>query len=1108
MTQEFHLSITPIRADEYLVRTEEVSPGVPLAEEQFVWPTLEWLTQARQLMNDPIVGLLRGDRHLHPPGTAPQSSTNDTIDNLITLGQHLYGSLFQGRLRDSWVTAQGIAQHRGEALRLRLGLKGAHLPCLPWEVLNGGMNDGYHVSSQRLATGVNVLFSRYLADAGMGGRLPLTMPPKPRQTLNILMAIAAPTDQQQLKLQQEAHHLQDELRLKANVLQSAMGDRLPDIRVTILEQPGREELAQVLEQGQYHIFHYAGHSDLGRAGGQIYLVNRKTGLSETLSGNDLAGLLQNNEIQLAVFNSCRGAHTATSASQEGTEGGTLTEALVNHGIPAVLAMTEQIPDDVAISLTRLFYKNLKQDYPVDLSLSRARQGLLLAYTSEQLYWALPTLYMHPEFDGYLTAGDRTLDNPADALIRLPNLYGSPLSEAIAAARQGATQSGVDTDAPLTENPLTDAPFTHSTLPDEPSVNARPTEVPPIEFDDEFDEVRDEDTEIHHPVDDSEYVGEYVSYSTSTEALTGQGVLNDEEAEPGYVLPRDDRSDDLTLQESLPQTGETGDANRDGFLAPDASTSANENLEPQDAPIFDHSFDESDDETNENMADVRDLIEELESSGPEDWAIRVTPRQSNATIHDAPVLDPPTSNIPIENVPIENQTPANAFVDPSEASIDSAIDSIIDVSDSMLGSTDFTVEAVPAEDEDPHAESLRAIADDMDAFASSDASFITESTPASEENDILLNQPSFNEEAAYPPPLHQDTFEQDVTNEDGTNNENHTEDDLNEDTANPEKGAILTTAPGMTVVRSQRGLSKRPAPSSPEAATLRGGRSPWKKVVWLPLATVAGAAIVFLGYRLVPEIELPSDPDTVVVAPDDVTPSNLIDTSTAKVAEFGIASFERNRIADGQAAVEELLNRGDLDAADTVLARIPTEAADTPAVSFLQGRLAWQRVHQGDPNSSMQDVTGFWRYAVQKAELPEYYNALGFSLYSDGHFEEAIETWEMALVTLDQSGINILPDDPNQRLSFQDNSINVGIPQRPLTHQDALTAYAGIALAMAQLSAASAAEQPYDLLSQAVQIGQVVAQSPNGMNPSESDDYWLWTEPLMQEWDLFRGIQSQ
>ncbi|MBE9012991.1 CHAT domain-containing protein [Pseudanabaenaceae cyanobacterium LEGE 13415] len=386
MDQEFFISVTPVRGDEYWVRTERVSPGVPLAEELVTWHVDEWLEQARQLMHDPLLGILRGRMRSLGSSTAGSDALSP---NLAELGQKLYNALFQGTIRDSWMTAQGIAQNRREGLRLRLGLKGDRLPRLPWEVLYAG--------ARPLATGTDVVFSRYQANfAPMGTILQPHRPTielDPSQPLRILMVLAAPTDQEVLELRREAHHLRDEL------LRDGQSDGKIDL--TILDQPGREQLTQELEQGHYQVLHYAGHSNLGMSGGDLYLVSDRTGLTEVLSGDDLAGLLVNNGVRMAVFNSCRGVYTATADPANETESSNLTDALLKRGIPAVLAMAERIPDDVALTLSRLFYRNLKQRYPIDLSLSRARQGLLSSYGSNQLYWALPILYLHPDFDGYL-----------------------------------------------------------------------------------------------------------------------------------------------------------------------------------------------------------------------------------------------------------------------------------------------------------------------------------------------------------------------------------------------------------------------------------------------------------------------------------------------------------------------------------------------------------------------------------------------------------------------------------------------------------------------------------------------------------------------------------
>jgi tetratricopeptide (TPR) repeat protein len=387
--QEFNLSVTPVRNDGYLIRVERKSVGVPLAEE-FVttWTVEEWLEQARQLMNDPLLGLLRGNLFTRTGEPPNRESALPLPPSLVEFGQTLFDALFHGTIHQSWVTAKGIAHNRREVLHLRLGLKGDLLPRLPWEVL--------HEGNRPLATGADVVFSRYQSTLGSFS----TAPPLYRspvldqnQALRILMVLAAPTDQEVLELEQEAHHLEEELRKD--------GSSIGEVKIEILRQPGRERLTHAIEQGRFHVLHYAGHSNLGASGGDLYLVSDRTGLTEVLSGDDLAGLLVNNGIRMAVFNSCRGVYTAAANPENITESGNLTEALLKRGVPAVLAMAERIPDDVALNLSRLFYRNLKQHLPIDLSLSRARQGLLSSYGSSQLYWSLPILYLHPDFDGHL-----------------------------------------------------------------------------------------------------------------------------------------------------------------------------------------------------------------------------------------------------------------------------------------------------------------------------------------------------------------------------------------------------------------------------------------------------------------------------------------------------------------------------------------------------------------------------------------------------------------------------------------------------------------------------------------------------------------------------------
>ncbi len=399
MLPQFLLSVTHLQDNEYLIRTEKVEPCVPLAEERKFWDVDQWLNQAQTLMNDSVLSVLKNhNRQSKSPLLIPkqaQFNEENSQQSLINLGQTLYDALFFGTIRDSWLTAQSLAQSQKMILRFRLALKHEPLLSLPWEVLHPSATDSFRF----IVTGTEVAFSRY-HPYRLTKNANLIVSPVPYDPLKILIVISSPDDQEKLALKQEVQHLQAELKIKSS-------PDARDIVFKVLENPGREELTQALEQEHYQVFHYAGHSNIGGAGGDIYLVNHRTGLTESLSGEDLAGLLENNKISMAVFNSCRSGDTGFGENlQTGTDVN-LAQAVVKRGIPAVLAMVAPIPDQVALTFSRLVYRNINLGYPIDVSLSRARQGLLSAYGSNQLYWALPVLYLHPDFDGILIKGDES-----------------------------------------------------------------------------------------------------------------------------------------------------------------------------------------------------------------------------------------------------------------------------------------------------------------------------------------------------------------------------------------------------------------------------------------------------------------------------------------------------------------------------------------------------------------------------------------------------------------------------------------------------------------------------------------------------------------------------
>jgi len=444
VTQEFHLSVTSLGSDRYLIRTEDTAIGVPIAEAQVEWSVDDWLQLAQPAMDDPVLGLLQGNAKLDTPASG-----------LTRLGETLYDALFhEGNIRESWLRAQGIAQNRHEILRLRLGLKDSRLQRLPWEVL--------HQNGTLITTRADLTFARYAANALIGQSSDAVSLPDTEKPIQVLMVVASPGDQDHLQLLQEVRNIQA-------LLAEANGTTLP-LEVKVLDQPDRTALAQALDHGNYQVFHYAGHSDLGESGGDLSLVNRQTGLTERLAGDDLAGLLVNNQVALAVFNSCRSGHTAGDDADMDWRQQNLVQALISRGVPSVIAMAERIPDAVAIAFTQLFYNNLRQGFPIDLSLSRTRQGLRTSFGADQHYWALPILYLQPDFDGYLTKRDREADTRLDPKgLTAPEAVPLPESFPSDDASSPAAADAVSTEETATATLITQLETPHDSEPEEADV---------------------------------------------------------------------------------------------------------------------------------------------------------------------------------------------------------------------------------------------------------------------------------------------------------------------------------------------------------------------------------------------------------------------------------------------------------------------------------------------------------------------------------------------------------------------------------------------------------------------------------------------------------------
>lgn len=277
-----------------------------------------------------------------------------------------------------------------------------------------------------------------------------------------------------------------------------------------------------------------------------------------------------------------------------------------------------------------------------------------------------------------------------------------------------------------------------------------------------------------------------------------------------------------------------------------------------------------------------------------------------------------------------------------------------------------------------------------------------------------------------------------------------------------------------------------------------GRAALLLLVPLGVALAVGAVQLARG---------PSSSDDVVATRSvdaDAVLDNISDATTEAIEQAARISFIENDIDAGEEALTELLNRGTLEEAEAALEAVPDEQISDPRINFLHGRLAWESLKRGNTSADVYEARRFWDFAVQQSPQPLYYNALGFALYTEGRTAAAMDAWLETLMLLEGEGVAVYPGET----STDGSQITVAVPDQ-ITNQDALTAYAGLAVAMAFMSSSPTPNQPPDLLSKAVQIQQVVMQGdPVTFQPENLRQNWLWTDGMVKEWEILQGLRSQ
>ena len=291
-------------------------------------------------------------------------------------GTRLFEALFPADddLLNGYRSSLTLARHLGKRLRLRLHVADAAPPelhDLHWELLFD--------PKEKIALGRSreTAFSRYLGVSFEPGR-PVTGRPR------LLIVLACPNDLADYGLSEI-----DRVEVMRG-LRQALSPLAELMTCEVLEGPASvERIRDRLVDGEFHALHLVAHGQLplDEPGARL-MLEAADGSADPVAEGPLAEVFggQRN-LRLISLIACHGGAPSGRDPFSG-----LAPALIRCGVPAVVAMRQQISLSGAMRFTEHFYRNLARDGRVDAATNEARLQLYLGELSSP-EWGTPALFM-------------------------------------------------------------------------------------------------------------------------------------------------------------------------------------------------------------------------------------------------------------------------------------------------------------------------------------------------------------------------------------------------------------------------------------------------------------------------------------------------------------------------------------------------------------------------------------------------------------------------------------------------------------------------------------------------------------------------------------------
>ncbi len=292
-------------------------------------------------------------------------SETDTVE----IGNILRSFLFPPEIQGLFSAARARAGAEGrKGIRVRLHIAGdaPEMTRIPWEYCRDDRSF--------LALDESSPIVRYTS---VGTAVSSTNTP---EKVRILLATASPKDRSPINVTVQVNRIKESLD---KLIQSGR------VELRIIEHTTRRDLRTHFRRYDPHILHFLGHGMVENGDGALVLEDNE-GNASTVDADDMYVLARSSSVRLVVLSACKtAAHDETNTS-DAIMG--IAPKLVAAGVPAVVAMQYEVPEDTAVAFVRDLYQFLADGEPLDAAVTEARIGVYFD-NDDKMFWAIPVLFM-------------------------------------------------------------------------------------------------------------------------------------------------------------------------------------------------------------------------------------------------------------------------------------------------------------------------------------------------------------------------------------------------------------------------------------------------------------------------------------------------------------------------------------------------------------------------------------------------------------------------------------------------------------------------------------------------------------------------------------------